>query len=387
MSMQKKLLCDRVLASSFLLVTLGVISFSSPAQAGFKWVPPQADTPAETTTPAPAAPVDSWMPAPQVIESKTPAPVMGTLVPPKDIKPQDVKLQSSIKPSDSELVQGFANSVPLSVALRQVLPDQYGFSVSPDINMNLPVSWKGGAPWRVVVKDMLAPQGLMIKEQGELIHIVHSDKVESMSMALGAPAPIKPASEIETPVALSPVVPEAKGAALPPAYVLPDVPPAPSSTKAAAPILPPISMVPEKPKAEPLFVAPTPMSSAPAPAMGYLMPPAGGQPIVASAPTDVSVPAMTGSSIEMWAANKGTMLKEVLETWGRKANVEISWQAEYDYPLQASVSLTGSFEEAVRKLLEGFQEAQPQPIGYLYNNQAAGQTVLVVQVRGNNYTE
>jgi hypothetical protein len=374
MSMQKKLLCDRALVSSVLLVTLGILSISSPAQAGFKWVPPQSSSSSETVAPAPVASDDSWMPAPQIIENKTPAPVMGVLTPPKDIKPQ-----GDLTPVDGEVVQGFANNVPLSVALRQVLPPKYGFSVSPDINMNHPVSWKGGAPWRVVMKAMLAPQGLEIKEQGELIHVVRADKTESTSMALGALAP----TALSTTQVL-PNVPPSSAMANP---IMTPTTPAPMASKpvlsaAEAQALPPISMVPEKPKAEPVALAPVA-----APSTGYLLPPSGAQMEVVHTPFDVSAQRIVGAPIELWTANKGTMLKDVLDTWGRKANVEISWQAEYDYPLQATVSLTGSFEEAVRKLLEGFQEAQPQPIGYLYNNQAAGQTVLVVQVRGNNYTE
>jgi len=88
-----------------------------------------------------------------------------------------------------------------------------------------------------------------------------------------------------------------------------------------------------------------------------------------------------------WNAHKGQMLRDVLMDWGRRANVDVSWQAEYDYPFQASVSVGGTFEDAIRSLLVGFQDADPRPVGYLYNNQKAGQRVLVIQTRGNNYAD
>lgn len=117
--------------------------------------------------------------------------------------------------------------------------------------------------------------------------------------------------------------------------------------------------------------------------VNYLVPPAGAQPSMNPVPlSEEQMPVA-----QSWTAEKGRLLKDVIEDWGRKAGVDVSWQAEYDYPLQASVSFMGSFEEAVRGILVGFQEAQPQPVAYLYNSQSGGQAVLVVQARGNNYTE
>ncbi len=106
------------------------------------------------------------------------------------------------------------------------------------------------------------------------------------------------------------------------------------------------------------------------------------------APQFLAVPPAQAPVADSWLASRGDTLRKVLEDWCRKANVEISWQAEYDYPLQTSISLEGTFEDVVRKLLIGFQEAQPQPVAELHSNQAAGgASVLVVQTRGNNYSD
>jgi Toxin co-regulated pilus biosynthesis protein Q len=92
------------------------------------------------------------------------------------------------------------------------------------------------------------------------------------------------------------------------------------------------------------------------------------------------------SSMPMaWMADRGQNLREVLQNWSQKAGVDLAWQNEYDFPLQASFEMNGSFEEAVRNLLSGFESARPQPIGRLHKN-AASKSVLVIETRGNNYS-
>jgi hypothetical protein len=88
-----------------------------------------------------------------------------------------------------------------------------------------------------------------------------------------------------------------------------------------------------------------------------------------------------------WSAKAGQMLHDVIEEWSARTGVEVNWQAEYDYPLQASLHYNGTFEDAIRTLLYGFRDATPQPIGRLHKNEELGQQVLVIAVRGNQYDE
>jgi len=88
-----------------------------------------------------------------------------------------------------------------------------------------------------------------------------------------------------------------------------------------------------------------------------------------------------------WVAGRGETLRQVLEKWSSRAGFELKWIAEYDYPVEASVRFNGSFESAVRNLLSGFDGARPQPVGSLHNNSGAGQRVLVIQTRGNSYSD
>jgi len=93
------------------------------------------------------------------------------------------------------------------------------------------------------------------------------------------------------------------------------------------------------------------------------------------------------SVVDTWTAARGETLHKALEGWSRRAGAEFEWSAEYDYPLEASISFTGTFEEAVRSLLSGFEDAHPQPVAELHANPGAGQMVLVIQTRGNSYTD
>ncbi len=207
-----------------------------------------------------------------------------------------------------DVVHGFASRVPLTLALRQILPSDHSFYVEQGVEMDTLVSYKGGKPWGETLKAALAPAGLDYREQGNLVTIVR------------AAAPAAPASALaeKTVPSLQPVRTQESGHFLPL--------PLPSEKQASA-------------------------------------------------------PAYNG-----WAAQRGDTLRKVLTNWCSRSGVELKWVAEYDYPVEASATFSGGFEDAVRSLLAGFDSAKPQPIGELHVNQKAGQNVLVVQVRGNSYT-
>lgn len=87
----------------------------------------------------------------------------------------------------------------------------------------------------------------------------------------------------------------------------------------------------------------------------------------------------------VWRAEQGQTLLQVIRAWSEKAGVQLYWDSKYDYPLQASVTLTGSYENAVRSLLQGFENAAPQPIARLHRQGNSGNKVLIIRNRGNIY--
>ncbi|MDX2027615.1 MAG: TcpQ domain-containing protein [Alphaproteobacteria bacterium] len=235
---------------------------------------------------------------------------------------------STFAPSSSStgVVRGFANQVPLAVALRQILPPGYGFSVDQDVDLGVLVSFRGGKPWRETLKDALDPAGLVMREQDEMVSIGYASGGAPRNMA-SIPAPRVPSYASS----------------------------ASDSSRA--------SLAPR-----------------------YLEPPPGVQPTMSSPASLSSGASYSSSSVggaQSWDAERGESLRSTLEQWARRSNVEFNWLAEYDYPLQASVHFDGTFEEAVRNLLTGFQTARPQPVAELHMNPKMGQMVLNVTTRGN----
>jgi hypothetical protein len=204
----------------------------------------------------------------------------------------------------SDVVHGFAKQVPLAVALRQILPPGYGFSVDPDVDLGVLISFQGGKPWRETLHDALEPAGLAMREQGQMVSVGHAGSGLVMTETAPAVAPLPAPRTVDVPLA-----------------------PAPQAMDARMP------------------------------------------------------------TVEEWHAERGDNLHKIIEAWTQRAHVELNWVAEYDYPLQASFSYTGTFEDAVRNLLTGFQDAHPQPIAELHANPNLGLKVLIVQTRGNSYSD
>ena len=305
-------------AAILLAVSFG---FSSPAMAGFQWVAPSdaaSAPPMGMPQELAAAPVIS-LPAAAAPQ----APVAQAA--PEVISPLVISGgQQPTAPSvDNSTVAGFAKSIPLAVAMRQVLPAGYAFSIDQDVDMGTLVSYQGGRPWRDTLRDMLKPAGLVMREDAQMVSIgfghTKSAKAANANTVYQAgmePKTLSYAGQAPTPVADAVITP-----------------------------IPEDAIKFEAPKSNDTAVT------------------------------------------EVWSAERGQHLRKILEEWSRRANVEFDWLSEYDYPLQASVSFSGGFEGAVRTLLTGFESAHPQPVAELHSNANIGQMVLVVRTRGNTNTD
>lgn len=311
--------------------------------------PETASAPVVAEPAAPAA--EAAASTPVVAEPVPPAPVAAAPVAPTPVVPAHI--QQEQKPiahmDDGAVVKGFGKKLPLVVVLKQILPKDHVFAFESGVNPSTPVSWKGGKGWRLVLADTLHKVGLTAHEENNLVSIVRADAAAPETAATPVLAAVAPPAEQNAPVVLQ--QPEA-------------VTPSPAVSEVAMPTV------------EPIAVAPTATLADAAPTTGkVIMPPATLEP-----------PLLPGAS-DVWKAESGEHLRSVIKRWCDRAKVELVWSSEYDYPVQAGVSLTGSFEEAVRNLLSGFVDAKPQPFARLHDNPAAGQRTLVVQSRGNTNGE
>lgn len=75
------------------------------------------------------------------------------------------------QPIQYEQVVGFGRDIPLAIALRQIVPPTFAFQFDPAINVGMPISWDGGAPWPETLQTILDPAGIMVDVRGNVVSL------------------------------------------------------------------------------------------------------------------------------------------------------------------------------------------------------------------------
>lgn len=86
-----------------------------------------------------------------------------------------------------------------------------------------------------------------------------------------------------------------------------------------------------------------------------------------------------------WRAERGEMLQDILRRWCQSAEVDLEWNADFDFMVKVPVAYSGEFKEAVRTVLIGLSSNKPRPQGRLHVNEQTGRPVLVISTRGGDY--
>lgn len=235
-----------------------------------------------------------------------------------------------------QIADGFGADLPLVMALRQIVPPQYGFSFDAGVNVSQQVSWQGGKPWDVVLQETVAPHGLTATIRGNVVSITRTGvPVSAQPIAMSGPQVVTETIQTANtmPMPVSPIM------------------------QAAAP-------------AAPMMATPAVMTPAAMPAV--------------IAPAAASADAAELGTAGTWTAPRNSSLRSILEDWSKRVNVELYWASEYDYPIQSAVAINGTFEEAVQVLLRGLTDSKPRPMGRLHPNLPNGPAVLVIETRQNS---
>jgi hypothetical protein len=104
-------------------------------------LPAQIQTPVRTPNRAPARPEAAAAP------SQTPA------------------------PSAFKTVQGFGEQVPLSFAVKQIVPKTVKVYYGPGVDPAALVDWKGGQPWNDALRAAVKPLGLRLVMTATMVEI------------------------------------------------------------------------------------------------------------------------------------------------------------------------------------------------------------------------
>lgn len=59
-------------------------------------------------------------------------------------------------------VEGFGRSVPLAIALQQIVPATYRYSFEPPVNPSMRISWSGGKSWKAIIADIARTNNLNV---------------------------------------------------------------------------------------------------------------------------------------------------------------------------------------------------------------------------------
>jgi hypothetical protein len=74
-------------------------------------------------------------------------------------------------PAPEPAVSGFGDQVPLSFAIRQIVPPNFQVAYADTVQKDAPVNWKGGEPWRATLADAVRPLGLIVTVNGPKVTI------------------------------------------------------------------------------------------------------------------------------------------------------------------------------------------------------------------------
>ncbi len=368
----------------FLTIAMGVM-ISLPAQAGFQFsgstnsqpqiqaggllpTPPSSEPqmPAIPPTPVVKQPVVNIQPQKPVInmqppqQQATPQPIISA-APQNNVQTQPNRVRWNANPvapqptmampvqsqkNQFDMAVGFGEDVPLSVALQQVIPQNYNHTIDPQMAQGKKVSWQGGKQWPDVLDDMIQPLGMQARIQGGDVVITGGNVAPAAPMRVNQVAALSPQ--------IQPYAPQIQSDARP---------------------QPPIAMAPQQSMASaPMTMAPTNLMPNTSPAVDISVQTTE----VKKDENESIVPEVT---VGQWTAQSGTSLRTILESWSNLEGVDLFWSSDFDYPLVGDVNITGSFEEAVETLLSGFADAQPKPVGRLHPNLPHGPAVLLIETK------
>jgi len=72
----------------------------------------------------------------------------------------EIPAKPAIRGPQFAIARGFGNQVPLSFAVRQIVPRDVKVHFGKDVDPATAVDWKGGRPWNAVLWSAIHPLGL-----------------------------------------------------------------------------------------------------------------------------------------------------------------------------------------------------------------------------------
>jgi len=310
-----------------LAATVAVLGIATPAYAGFQWSPvaeqksesPEMADEGDVVTPMPGTETD----APVATVDDVVAEALSETADTEADATASVDAAPGLAEAadiQADVVSGYGESLPLIIALRQIVPAEYQFAFAEGVDLSTPVSWEGGQAWTDLLDEVMKSVSLRAEINENIVSIGTAVAEELPMVAMDSTAPM-----------------------------------ALESTDASMAEDMPVMMAAPQEEYTPVASAVAPQPDGAAPEMAMMAP--------------------------AWTGERGDLLRDLLEGWSQQAGVELFWSSEYNYALEDTFQVSGSYEEAVRSILDEFKDANPRPYGRLHEGNAEIPPVLVIETQ------
>jgi hypothetical protein len=247
--------------------------------------------------------------------------------------------------SNKLIIEGFGNDVPISYALASIVPSNYAYAFGAGINPAMPITWRGGKAWDIVLIDALRMNNMFV-------HITDT-KVSIQK---------EPMEEVQDTV--QSIV--NKKSTVEPVY---------------------IKRIKEDKKKDKTELLKSVQSQSTKSKLSNRN--ASGKEVFIRRHVE-DIPSREKSlsddnlldhdEVATFNAKAGQTVHGVLEEWSNNSGVKLNWETTYDFPVEKSLTLNTTYPLAVQELLAGQSDDNgPVPITQMITDFPSGDAVLTVK--------
>lgn len=233
---------------------------------------------------------------------------------------------------------GFGNDIPLSLAVKQIVPDGYKVQIAPGVDSSVPVSWKEGGGWKQAIVSAAKGAGYSAVVGSDTVRISRGTKLEVAKEADASAPAVAPKAE-----ARRHAVERARH---------------------------PVRHEVERPRRERRVVEERRVrrvvEEETVSGGGFVMVP----PRVAKEVRETVVVDAKGRATERvakvsvaqraeWVVREGENLQSVLRDWSSREGWKLVWESEFKYQIASAARFDGDFVQATSELVRSMSHIRP----------------------------
>lgn len=256
-------------------------------------------------------------------------------------------LMATINLGFTQTFDGFGKDIPLSNAVKQIVPDSWTVKYDDGVDTSKNISWNAAQDWQTALKNATNKSGLEVKFENNIVEISKITETKSYANV--------------------PVEKEEK------------MPPKKNENKKYS--------QPKKPEKSTVVQQNNESENKEIGGGGFVITPyktnVNNQNTAKTETTKTEngfkpysgkVSKDTENKTDMYSVKAGETLNRVLKDWTNKAGWKLVWNIEYNYPIKADAAFGNDFVEAIQNLINSLKNARPQPTVEIFK----GNKVIVI---------